>query len=121
MRSFEDKVRTWRLDGFTLELWDTHVPTGSGYLAHTLLAYRFSDRGTVVFAGDRFAPPSGVCVDSDECVAAVLFWFTLKPGDTEGEFFESYSPLQMSWVESTRADDLSAIAREWGHRRDSKV
>src|SRR4051812_41426667 len=88
MRWVNERIKTWRRDGFTLELWDTHVPTGTGRLAHTVLAYRFSDRGKTIFAGDRFVPPLGVCVDSDECVAACLFWFTLKPGDVEEEFFD---------------------------------
>src|SRR5215211_573958 len=69
-----EKVHTWRRAGFTLELWDTHVPTGTGRLAHTLLAYRLSDRGRTIFAGDGFPPPLGVCIDSDECVAALLSW-----------------------------------------------
>jgi hypothetical protein len=120
MRRFEDKVRTWRLDGFTLGLWDTHVPTGSGYLAHTLLAYRFRDGGSVIFEGDGFAPPLGVCIDSDECVAACLSWLTLRPGDTDGQYFESYTPAQLDWVESGRADDLSAIVWRMKGEADSR-
>jgi hypothetical protein len=109
MRLFAEKVRTWRRAGFTLELWDTQVPTGTGRLAHTLLAYRLSDRGRTVFAGDGFAPPLGVAIDSDECVAACLFWLALKPGEVEEEFFDGYTHDQWAWIESGRADDLSTI------------
>jgi hypothetical protein len=112
MRGIGERVRVWRQDGFTLELWDTHRPTGTGRLAHTLLAYRLSDRSRVIFQGDSFTPPLGVCIDSDECVAACLFWFTLKPGDTDEEFFEGYTPQQRKWIESGRVDDLSSIAWE---------
>jgi hypothetical protein len=112
MRGYAEKVRTWRRDGFTLELFDTHNPTGRCILADTYLAYRFFDRGRVIFQGQGFAPPLGVCIDSDECVAACLFWFTLRPGDTDDEYFESYTPAQKRWVESGRAEELSIIVDE---------
>ena len=107
-----EKVRTWRRGGFTLELWDTHVPTGTGRLAHTLLAYWFSDRGRVIFVGDDFSPPLGVCIDGDECLVGLLFWSALRPGDTDADYFAGYTPLQREWVESGRADDLAGIVRE---------
>jgi hypothetical protein len=100
------RVRVWRRNGFTLELRDTRVPTGTGRLAHTLLAYRLSDRGRVIFAGDDFAPPLGVAIDSDECVAACLSLLTPEPGDVE----EEYTHAQRAWLESGRPDDLSALA-----------
>lgn len=99
MRGFGEKIRTWRRDGFVLELWDTFVPTGSGRLAHTLLAYRFSDRGRVIFQGSGFVPPLSVPIDSDACVSACLFWFTLQPGDVEEDFFDGYSRAQRDWIE----------------------
>src|SRR3954453_16155169 len=106
MRFVWSKIRTWRRDGFVLELWDTHLPTGRGYLADTLLAFRFSDRGRVIFAGDGFAPPLGVAIDSDACVAACLFGFPLRPGDVEEEFFDGYTARQRAWIESDRVDEL---------------
>jgi hypothetical protein len=108
MRGFREKIHTWRRHGFVLELWDTFVPTGSGRLAHTLLAYRFSDHGCTIFAGDRFSPPLSVSIDSDDCVVALLRWFTLQPGDIEDDFFDGYTPAQRDWMQS-RADDLAAI------------
>jgi hypothetical protein len=112
MRGFAEKVRTWRRDGFRLDLWDTHVPAGTGYLGHTLLAYRLTDRGRTIFQGDRFIPPLGVSIDSDECVAACLFWFTLQPGDVDEEFFEGHTTLQREWMESGRVGDQSAVVWE---------
>lgn len=115
MRGFREKLRTWRRDGFTLELWDTHVPTETGRFAHTLLAYRLSDRGRVLFVGDGFAPPLGVAIDCDECLVVLLSWFTLKPGDTDDEFFDTYTPEQRAWVESCRADQLAWMVPEMEH------
>jgi hypothetical protein len=112
MGGFGEKVRTWRGGGFTLELWDTNIPTGTGRLAHTLLAFRLSDRGRVIFAGDGFSPPLGVCIDSDECIASLLFWFTLQQGDTDAGYFADYTALQREWVESGRAEDLAGVVRE---------
>ncbi len=112
MRGFAEKIRTWRRAGFTLELWDTHVPTGTGRLAHTLLGYHLSDGGRVIFAGDGYAPPLSVAINSDECLAALLSWLAMQPGDADEEFFEEYTPTQREWLESGRADDLSSMARE---------
>jgi hypothetical protein len=114
MRGTKEKVRTWRRDGFTLELWDTHRPTGTGYLGHTCLAYRFSDRGRVIFAGDDFVPPLGVAIDSDETVDALLFGFTLMPGDVEDEYFDGYTLTQRTWLESGRAEELAGLAQMIG-------
>lgn len=110
MRFAFDPVRRWKRDGFVLELWDTHVPTGRGYLGDTYLAFRFSDRGRVIFQGSNFAPPLGVAIDSDECVAACLFGFTLRPGDVGEEFFDGYTPLQLAWMDSGRAEEFRDLA-----------
>jgi hypothetical protein len=106
------KIRTWKRDGFKLVLYDTHVPTGRGFMADTLLAYRFSDGGRVIFSGRGFAPPLGVAIDSDECVAACLFAFCLRPGDVEEEFFDGYTARQRAWLETDRVDELYALVRD---------
>src|SRR5438270_420156 len=102
MRFDWSKIRNWNRDGFKLVLWDTSIPTGRGYLADTLLAYQFSDRGRVIFSGRNFVPPLGVPIDPDECVAACLFGFTLRPGDVEMDYFDGYTPHQSDWMESGR-------------------
>ena len=112
MRFAPEKIRTWKRDGFRLVLWDTFVPCGRGYMGDTFLAFQFSDRGRVIFAGQAFAPPLGVAIDSDECVAACLFSFTLRPGDVEEEFFDGYTPRQRAWVESERVDELYQVVRD---------
>src|SRR4051812_11802848 len=112
MRYVWSKIRTWKRNGFRLVLWDTHIPTGRGYLADTLLAYQFSDRGRVIFQGRTFVPPLGVPIDSDECVAACLFSFSLRHGDVEEECFDGYTPRQRAWMETERVDELYALVRE---------
>ncbi len=46
-------------------------------------------------------------VDSDEAVNALMGFLTLKPGDTDADFFQSYSSAQMEFAESY-AEYLSA-------------
>lgn len=106
------KVRTWKQDRFKLVLWDTHTPSGRGYLADTLLAFLFYDRGKVIFQGRNFVPPLGVAIDSDEVVAGCLFSFTLRPGDVEEEFFDGYTRRQLHWLETGRADELYVLVRD---------
>jgi hypothetical protein len=117
VRVFEHRVRAWRREGFTLELSDTHEPTGTGRLAHTYLAYRFIDRGRTIFAGDGFVPPLGVAIDSDECVAACLFRLSVRPGQVEDLFFRGYTAAQRAWLESGRAVELSSLL--WQLEADS--
>ncbi len=102
-------VKVWRKDGFTLRLYDTNVPTGTGRLAETYLAYEFFDGAKRIFTGDRYRVAPGYAIDSMAAVYGLLGFLSLKPGDTDDEYFKDYSPAQMAWVESGRAEDLSLL------------
>jgi hypothetical protein len=104
-----DLVRTVRLTPyrkgmgptFTLTLYDTHRTAEYG---KNVIAYRLTMRDdgeqTVLFAGDDIVLPPGTAIDSDKAVENVLFWLTLEPGDTDSDFFESYTEAQRSFAEN---------------------
>lgn len=42
---------------------------------------------------------SGACSDGIEARELVTSLFTIRPGDTDSEYFENYTPEQLAWVE----------------------
>jgi hypothetical protein len=45
-------------------------------------------------------------IDSDKAVGSLMGFLTLRPGDTDSEYFESYTPEQMHFAE-THAEALA--------------
>ena len=107
------KVRTVRLSPyrkgmgptFTLELYDLNQSDSAGRFA---VGYKLTEkrpgqkRSRVLF--ECKDPVCAVfvhsAVDSDETVENVLTWLTLRPGDTDAEWFESYSRDQLDFANS---------------------
>ena len=93
----------WRSKGpaFTLTLWDAEETTRDG---HRRMAYRLTKSGApgkgaeVIFEGDDFHLSPLHAVDSDAAVRAIMGFLTLKPGDTDAERFEGYSPRQEAFA-----------------------
>lgn len=51
-------------------------------------------------------------IDDDEAVGAVLQWLTLRPGDTDDDFFDDYTERQLEFAEQN-GETLSLFADEW--------
>jgi hypothetical protein len=47
--------------------------------------------------------------DSLATVAACLSFMSLRPGDTDREYFKDYTPDQMAWCQSGRAEELGCL------------
>lgn len=92
---------------FTLTLYDTHRRDSRG---QTVLAYKFMRREAgkteVLFEGADFAGSPLHADDSNETIASLMGFLTLKPGDTDAEYFANYTPRQLEWAESGEPDDL---------------
>jgi hypothetical protein len=87
-------IRTWEEDPFRLELYDTfQVRRGK-----SILAYRFFHNGVAVFEGDDFGPSPLHAIDSDETVAGLLAFLSLRPGDTDPDYFADYTEDQMTFA-----------------------
>ena len=112
---WRDHVRTWHLDDFELRLYDIYEVDRLG---KDLLAYELFDRRhdpSQIFAGEDFAVSPLDPIDSDAVAAAVLSFLSLRPGDVEPEYFDSYTPAQLEWRDC-RAEDLSLWARHLQRR-----
>lgn len=80
---------------FTLNTWDTGR---TDHLGKSIIRYEFSDRKGCIFKGSDFACSPMHAIDSDECVRALLSFLTLRPGDTDSEYFDNYTPEQLDFA-----------------------
>jgi len=90
---------------FTLTMWDTGKRTHDH---RDVIGYKLTSsvksEGTIFHAED-FHPAPHIAVDSDHAVESLMSFLTLRPGDTDEEYFERYTPKQMHFAE-THAEAL---------------
>jgi len=111
IRESYDHLSTWRsdADGFRLELFDTYqVRRGK-----SVLAYQFFHNDVLVFEGDEYGCAPSHAVGGDLSIASLLFFLSLKPGDTDSEYFErhEYTREQLEWAKS-HGEELGLLADE---------
>jgi hypothetical protein len=102
-------LREWEEGDFRLLLWDTNTRVGSG--PQSRLAYQFFHKGELIFQGADYGCSPMHAVDSDECVAGLLTFLALRPGDTDSEYFKDYSVQQMAFA-MEHGEELGVIAME---------
>lgn len=81
---------------YLLDTWDTEREDAQ---RKTILGYRFTGPEGVLFEAEDFHASPLYPIDGDETVRALLGFLTLKPGDTDREYFEKYTPSQMAFAE----------------------
>ena len=83
---------------FRLETWDTGRVHARGT---PMLGYRLTQIGAAVpiFEGEDFSCSPLHATDSDTCLAALLGFLTLRPGDTGVEYFVSYTDAQREFCD----------------------
>lgn len=91
---------------FRLTVRDTGRTIGGKHRLGYLLTR--IEPGTIlnVFEGDDFGCSPLHAVDSDETVAAIMGFLTLRPGDTDAEYFENYTADQLEFCQQ-HAESLS--------------
>ena len=103
-------LRSWHSKEFRLELFHTDQHWwGKQILAYAFYDVRFGDEP--IFQGADFGCPQFDDPESDHTISQLLGFLSLKPGDTDAEYFEDYSPRQMEWCEQ-HAEDLSLLVVE---------
>lgn len=114
-----EHIRTFTQDSFRLDLWDTSRSDSDG---KSILRYALYDdtqpfgKG-IVFEGEDFHCSPLHAIDSDATVASILSFLSLQDGDTDAEYFDSYSADQLAWRDA-RAEDLQLIVYEiWQETR----
>jgi hypothetical protein len=98
----KEHIRTWTDpdgNGFRLELYDLNTRDRDGKWT---LGYEFYHHDALIFEGEDFYASPLHAVDSDATVAGLLTFLSLRPGDTDPDYFADYTEEQLAW------------AREWG-------
>lgn len=111
-------INIWRKDGFVLKVWDTNTrdhPHG-----RHILAYKLYDGDELIFKGTDFCCSLCKAVDSVETIEGILAFLSLRPGDTDREYFDDYTPRQMEWCQSARCEELACIRCEIEERLSAK-
>lgn len=98
---------------YRLQVWDLNERLFVGSVsAQHRLGYRLFKGEEVIFEGDDYGCSPMLAIDSDESLAELLSFLTLKPGDTDDEYFEGHSRRQLKWCESREAEEISWYALE---------
>ncbi len=102
-----DSLRHVRLEsGHVLRTWDT----GRTRNGRTRIAYELSEpSGVVLFSGADFCPSPMHADDSDDALRALLGFLTLRPGDTDREYFADYTAAQLAFATSDTAQLLAFV------------
>jgi len=90
---------TWQAS-WSDELWVLQVYAESTYSNNSQhIGYTFSDHGVLVFWGNKAIVPSSFNLGRDHELIALelLEFFALSKDDTDEEYFEHYTRLQLSW------------------------
>ena len=107
---------------FRLTTWDTNTRDSYGKYR---LGYRLSigreqnaagnpPAWEVLFHGTDFGCSPLHAIDSDATVAGIMAFLTLRPGDTDAEYFADYSQVQLDYC-SEYAEALdSEVRRRFG-------
>ena len=106
---------------FTLTTWDTGRSDSMG---KSRIGYRLESRNhynsingrvlkkwhaekpVVIFEGEDFCCSPLHCIDSDECIVALMVFLTLRPGGTDSKYFDNYTPGQLEFC-NNYAESLS--------------
>ncbi len=97
---------------FRLLTWDTGRMSGP----HAQLGYRLQQidadgKRRTIFQGEDFGASPLHSIDGKEALRALMGFLTLRPGDTDAEYFVSYSKRQLAFA-SEHAEALSAAVAD---------
>jgi hypothetical protein len=76
--------------------------------------YRLSSKGRAIFEGRDFCSGSGADPNAGTLAQAaryLLGFLTMRPGDVEADYFQEYTPHQLSWRDGF-AEELSIYAQD---------
>lgn len=108
---------------FSLAMWHTGLfdSRGSERMGYRVRCLRSRDTsfkgdrvfqpGQVIFQGEDFHGSPLHASDSDRTLGSLVGFLSLRPGDTDAEYFESYTDLQLAFADCF-GEELSLISSE---------
>lgn len=114
-----ESLRHVRLEtGYSLRTWDTGRTRGG----RTCIGYELRDpAGVELFRGDDFRPSPMHADDADATLRALLGFLTLRPGDTDREYFADYTDRQRDFAASSDCEYLAILYSDDGEGTFSDV
>jgi hypothetical protein len=93
---------------FTLETWETgtRAPYGQEQLGYRFKQVEPDGTARVIFEGTDFGCSPMDAIDSNGSLRSLLGFLTLRPGDTDPEYFEDYTAEQLAFADE-HAESLS--------------
>lgn len=89
-----EPMRTWQRAGFRLDLFETNR---SDWRGQPFVRYKFRHKGKLIFKGEDFSGSPMHSIDGDASVCAILWFLSMRPGDTDREYFDHYTARQLAW------------------------
>lgn len=97
--------------GHALQTWDT----GKLSAGRSAIGYELRDSANApIFHGADFKPSPLRADDSDAALRALLTFLTLRPGDTDPEYFADYTERQQAFCQSDDCELLALLYSEGG-------
>lgn len=81
---------------FALTIWDTHKK--DKYDGKAILGYRLRQGRKTIFQGENYSPSPCWAIDGNESLKGLMSFLTLKPGDTDREYFDKYTKEQLEFA-----------------------
>lgn len=99
----------FRLETYATPARDWRGQTTIGYV----LSRHENGKREILFSGEDFHGSPCCADDSDETLGCLFGFLTLRPGDTDSEYFERYTDRQREWCSSFECEALGfeAMAR----------
>lgn len=123
MQATKDFIRTCVFspyrDGprFRLRVWDTHRTDsyGKSVLGYSLF---LTKPGTLLelFRGEDFHCSPMHAIDSDDAIAGIMGFLTLRPGDTDAEYFKDYTQTQLDYCNEHAEALACEVSNRFGER-----
>lgn len=71
-------------------------------------SYKFYIDSTIQQSGNDFKPSPLHNVDDLQTIVSLLGFLTVRPGDTDPEYFKNHTPEYLEWLDTHECDDLNA-------------
>jgi hypothetical protein len=91
--------------GYVLFLWNTGR---TNWIGQSCLGYVFWEplpKKKPLFSGNDYFIGCFTCIDSEESLRGLVSFLSLRPGDTDDEYFKNYTDYQRQWA-INHADDI---------------
>ncbi|MBB6174953.1 hypothetical protein HNR23_005013 [Nocardiopsis mwathae] len=88
-------MSTFFIDGFTPKSHTLIIEPAGAYPQRENWSYELFSGDQLIFSGTDVGSPIGA--REDEVAAATLGFLTVRPGDTDDEYFSAYTPEQIEW------------------------